>query len=447
MRDAHEHLLAARHGSGRSSRRMTSLPPAPAKTTARTSAPSVVISRGSVDGAHERGAARRRCDADEHPAHERASRARGCRHHRRGRDGRQHGVPPRHRRGRDVVLLERETLASGSTSRSAGGARLQFADELNVRLSLRSLDEFERWDALIGEHVEFVPDIAFHQVGYLFLLDTPELVATFREALAVQHSQGVPSRELTPAEAAAIVPQLELDGVLAATFCPRDGHMSPEAVVQGYAAAAVARGARVLQACPATGIEHARRPHHRGAHRARARSPPTRSCARPAHGRARSARWSASRSRCTASRGTCGSRPSRGGLRDDLPLTIDFSTSFYFHREGPGIVFGGREAALEDVAEHALRAPAADPRAADPEQLVGLLRGQPRPQRDRGRVVGARALPVRDGLLRPRLPAVARRSASTSRSWCAASSRRSTSSAFALERFARGEQRAERFVV
>ena len=47
--------------------------------------------------------------------------------------------------------------------------------------------------------------------------------------------------------------------------------------------------------------------------------------------------------------------PESGGVRDDVPLTIDFSTSFYFHREGPGIVFGGREAALEDVAEHALR--------------------------------------------------------------------------------------------
>ena len=47
--------------------------------------------------------------------------------------------------------------------------------------------------------------------------------------------------------------------------------------------------------------------------------------------------------------------PEAGGLRDDVPLTIDFSTSFYFHREGPGIVFGGREDALEDVAEHALR--------------------------------------------------------------------------------------------
>ena len=47
--------------------------------------------------------------------------------------------------------------------------------------------------------------------------------------------------------------------------------------------------------------------------------------------------------------------PEDGGLPERLPLTIDFTTSFYFHREGPGIAFGGREPALEEVAEHAAR--------------------------------------------------------------------------------------------
>jgi sarcosine oxidase subunit beta len=45
--------------------------------------------------------------------------------------------------------------------------------------------------------------------------------------------------------------------------------------------------------------------------------------------------------------------PEDGGLPERLPLTIDFSTSFYFHREGPGLVFGGREQTVEEVAEHA----------------------------------------------------------------------------------------------
>ena len=38
-----------------------------------------------------------------------------------------------------------------------------------------------------------------------------------------------------------------------------------------------------------------------------------------------------------------------------LPLTVDFSTSFYFHREGEGILFGGREQSLDDLAPNAAR--------------------------------------------------------------------------------------------
>jgi sarcosine oxidase, subunit beta len=345
----------------------------------------------------------------------------------------------------DVVLLERETLASGSTSRSAGGARLQFADELNVRLSLRSLEEFERWDAVIGEHVDFVPDIAFRQVGYLFLLDTPELVATFRAALAVQGAHGVPSRELTPAEAAAIVPQLALDGVLAATFCPRDGHMSPEAVVQGYAAAAVARGARVLQGCPAIAIEH---------HGGRVTGVRTERgtiatdtvvCAAgawagevgamagveiPVHGRPRHMWFS----------------PESGGVRDDVPLTIDFSTGFYFHREGPGLVFGGREAALEDVAEHALRRLPLIVELPIQSSWWGYYEVSP----DHNAIVGESSEPGRflyatgfSGHGFQQAPAVGEHLARLIRGERPAFDL----GAFSLERFARGEERAERFVV
>ena len=43
------------------------------------------------------------------------------------------------------------------------------------------------------------------------------------------------------------------------------------------------------------------------------------------------------------------------GLPAELPMTIDFESSFYFHREGQGLAFGGREPRLEDVAEAAAR--------------------------------------------------------------------------------------------
>lgn len=237
-----------------------------------------------------------------------------------------------------VVLLERDTLASGSTAKSAGGFRAQFSDELNLRMALRSIAELEAMDG-----------VDLHQDGYLFLLDDAAQVDRFREALALQHAYGIPSRELTPAEARAIVPQLGLDGVLAATYCELDGHVGPESVVQWYA-----RGLDVRQGCPATGIavENGRvvgvdTP------RGRIATGVVVCCAGvwsrevgamvgvdlPVHGEPR---W-------------MWFTPEDGGLPRRLPLTIDFGSGFYFHREGPGLVFGGREAALEDVAEHAAR--------------------------------------------------------------------------------------------
>jgi sarcosine oxidase subunit beta len=47
--------------------------------------------------------------------------------------------------------------------------------------------------------------------------------------------------------------------------------------------------------------------------------------------------------------------PRDGGLSEAVPLTIDFGTGFYFHREGAGVVFGGREETLEALAGPAVR--------------------------------------------------------------------------------------------
>ena len=239
------------------------------------------------------------------------------------------------------MLVERDVLASGSTSKSAGGIRAQFADELNVRIALRSLAEFEA----------MADEIAFKRNGYLFLLEREEDVAEFRRALELQQSLGVPSRELTPEEAQEIVPQLSIDGILAATFCPRDGYASPETVVQHYARES---GATVLQGCAATGVEvRAGRIEAVETSKGRIATGTVVCCAGvwskevgalagvklPVEGEARSMWFT----------------PEDGGLPERLPLTIDFSTGFYFHREGPGLAFGGRQRSLEEVAETAAR--------------------------------------------------------------------------------------------
>jgi sarcosine oxidase subunit beta len=248
----------------------------------------------------------------------------------------------------DVVLLERDALGSGSTSKSAGGVRAQFADELNVRIALRSIAEFERF------HERVDADIGFQQVGYLFLLDSEDDAALFRWALGLQAELGVPSRELSVAEAVEIVPGLDPQGLVAATFCPVDGYVTPEAVVSGWVAAARDRGVRVRLGEEAVRIDVLGN-RIRGVDTPRGRlSTNTVVCTAGVWSR-EVAKLAGVRLPVEGERRWMHYTSESGGLPGPLPLTVDFGTGFYFHSEGQGLVFGGREPALEDLAEHVAR--------------------------------------------------------------------------------------------
>jgi sarcosine oxidase, subunit beta len=233
----------------------------------------------------------------------------------------------------DVVLLEADQLSCGSTSKSAGGVRLQFSDEINIALALRSMDAFERFGQRPGA------DIGLRQVGYLFLLTDPADVVVFEKNTALQNSMGVTSRMISAAEAGQLSTLANVEDVLAASFCTRDGHATPDAVVLGYATAARAMGVTIATQCPVTGIDVAdgeitgvRTTRGTVATQtvicvAGAWSPniaamvgvdlPVRPVARPI--------WYTE---------PMPGRPAR------VPMTIDFTTGFYFHTEGLGLLFG-----------------------------------------------------------------------------------------------------------
>ena len=233
----------------------------------------------------------------------------------------------------DVVLVERDELASGSTSKAAGGIRAQFSDELNVRLGARSLEAFARFEQDTGY------DIGLHRVGYLFLLSTPEEVAAFEAGVRLQNSLGVPSRMIDPAEAHALSPLISTDGLLAAAFSPDDGHCTPESVVHGYAAVARRHGARILRHTEVTGIDT------RGdtiTAVLTTRGPlatDTVICAAGAWSKAVGAMAGVDLPVEPLRRQIAITEP-LGGLPPDLPMTIDFHTSLYFHAEGPGLLVG-----------------------------------------------------------------------------------------------------------
>jgi sarcosine oxidase, subunit beta len=237
-----------------------------------------------------------------------------------------------------VVLLERGALASGSTSRAAGGVRSTFSDELNVKVALRSLDALAAFGDRPGWEIDLRRD------GYLFLLARKEDVEAFERGVEMQRSLGARTELVDPARASELSPLAGTDGVLAAAFDPLAGIVSPESVVQGYAAGAHSHGARVLTNCPVQRIATARG-------RVSAVETP-RGELRAAAVVIAAGVWSPALAEPLGLALPVTPLPRRiaytaplDGLPEAIPLTIDFESGFYFHREGRGLLFGsGHEA-------------------------------------------------------------------------------------------------------
>ena len=147
-----------------------------------------------------------------------------------------------------VAVIDKDLICSGSTGRSAGGIRQQFATDLNIRLSLESIRMFERMPEELGV------DPAFRRVGYLFLASTEAELALFRQNAALQQRHGVPVQVVGPDDIRRLVPFVQLDGILGGTFCPTDGYAAPYEVTMGYAAAARRRGVTIYEQRPVTAV-------------------------------------------------------------------------------------------------------------------------------------------------------------------------------------------------
>jgi sarcosine oxidase subunit beta len=234
----------------------------------------------------------------------------------------------------DVVLLERETLGSQSTGKCAGGVRQQFSTEDNVRvmrLAVKLLGSFEQ---------ETGHPADFRQIGYLFVFTQPQQVEDFRHNMEMWHRVGLTeARWVDPAEAAKMVPVLNVEDVLGCTFCPTDGIASPNDVTFGYAAAARRLGARLREGVEVTGIDVASG-RVQGV-RSSAGDIATRlvfNCAGP---------WAASIGRMAGLEipvlpyrrhiAVTGPFPA---VPRTTPMTVDFHTSLYFHPEGDGVLMG-----------------------------------------------------------------------------------------------------------
>jgi sarcosine oxidase subunit beta len=150
----------------------------------------------------------------------------------------------------NIVMLEQaEMEVTGSTARSAAGVRHQFSSEVNVRLSLYSIERLRHFREEIGA------DPGLHQIGYLFLLGDEESWVAYQRSAAMQQRLGANVKLLTPGDAAQLIPELNTDGLLGATLGPDDGFCDPHMIAMGYLARAREAGVQLRRSTPATGFQ------------------------------------------------------------------------------------------------------------------------------------------------------------------------------------------------
>ena len=150
---------------------------------------------------------------------------------------------------RDVVLLEKGELTSGSTWHAAGLVG-QLRSSLNVTTMLTySVDLYNRLEKETGQPT------GWKTVGGLRLASSKDRMIELKKAATSARSFGMEMQLLSPKEALELFPIMSLDGVVGAAFIPTDGYADPYMVTMALAAGARSSGIKIIRQVRVTGIE------------------------------------------------------------------------------------------------------------------------------------------------------------------------------------------------
>jgi glycine cleavage system aminomethyltransferase T/glycine/D-amino acid oxidase-like deaminating enzyme len=149
---------------------------------------------------------------------------------------------------KDVVLVDRAELTSGSTFHSAGLVGQLRSTTTLTRMMMYGASLYRRLAAGTGV------DVSWHEVGSLRLASTPERLEELRRQAGWAKTFGLPLDLIDAREAQERFPLMSLNGVLGAVWLPTDGWLDPSGLAQALAAGARSRGASIRQHTRVVGI-------------------------------------------------------------------------------------------------------------------------------------------------------------------------------------------------
>jgi glycine cleavage system aminomethyltransferase T/glycine/D-amino acid oxidase-like deaminating enzyme len=149
---------------------------------------------------------------------------------------------------RDVVVLDRDELTSGSTFHSAGLVGQLRADPTLTRMNMHSVELYRRLQQ--GEHAP-----GWVECGGIRLACTPERMEEIRRQIGWARTFGLPLEEISAAQAQELFPPMDTAGVVGGAYLPTDGYIDPSQLTYALAAGARAAGVRIVTHTRVLGIE------------------------------------------------------------------------------------------------------------------------------------------------------------------------------------------------
>ncbi len=140
---------------------------------------------------------------------------------------------------KDVVLIERSELTSGSTWHAAGGFHTLNADPNIAALQGYTIQLYKELEEISEQ------SCGLHHVGGLTIASTPERMDHLKAERAKHRHMGLETELVGPEEIAKISPITNTDGLIGGLYDPLDGHLDPSGTTHAYAKAARRQGAEI----------------------------------------------------------------------------------------------------------------------------------------------------------------------------------------------------------
>jgi len=151
---------------------------------------------------------------------------------------------------KNVLVIERETAqGKGSTGKSMGGVRAQFATPVNIQMSLYSIPFYAQFDDVMGH------PSGYKSQGYLFVATRQAHLDYLRANFERQRALGLKTAQLVDADyITKMLPQLRSDDILGGSFCSTDGFVDPYSAMTGFITKAIDQGATLWKNCEVNAI-------------------------------------------------------------------------------------------------------------------------------------------------------------------------------------------------